>query len=356
MTIDKEATINSTYTLLDKFLLLSKSLAKKHPVIVVILMHEYFRNLYPDDPFIESRYEKDVLNNIYECLLNNICILEAFDKVGSYLSYSTNLNSIPSQNNDDIATMSNLFGSLWRQRFSEKMLDSKEVIDNLFAANNLNLKSMIKNKSVIDIGCGSGRFAIALSQMGAKKVTAVDINPQGLEIAKKFANSSGITNVDFVEHNVLDLPFQDESFDFVFSKGVLHHTGDLEKGIDEYSRVLKQGGFGFLYLYANGGIYWKSRDKMREVMKLIPMDFTIKVLELIGMPSKRTIFVDSWYVPVEDYVTSSFIEGKFKNFDYKEIKRMKSNRSFELDKIVLENGKWAREIWGEGELRYLLTK
>jgi ubiquinone/menaquinone biosynthesis C-methylase UbiE len=236
------------------------------------------------------------------------------------------------------------------------MLDSQKVINDLFAANQMDLATIIKNKSVIDIGCGSGRFAIALSQMGAKKVTAVDINTQGLETAKQFSKESGITNIEFVEHNVLNLPFQDESFDFVFSKGVLHHTGDLEKGINEYSRVLKKGGHGFLYLYANGGIYWKSRDKMREVMKLIPMEFTIKVLDSIGMPSRRTIFVDSWYVPVEDYVTSEFVEEKFRNFDYKEIQRMKSNRTFELDKIVLENGKWAKDIWGEGELRYFLTK
>ena len=142
----------------------------------------------------------------------------------------------------------------------------------------------------------------------------------------------------------------------MFSKGVLHHTGNLEKGINEYSRVLKKNGHGFLYLYANGGIYWESRKKMREVMQLIPMDLTIKVLDLIGMPARRTIFVDSWYVPVEDYVTSEFVHEKFSSFGYKEIKRMKSNRPFELDKIVLENNGWAEDIWGEGELRYFLTK
>ncbi len=356
MIINKDVTINSAYHLLDKFLNLSKSLAQKHPAIVVILMHEYFRNMYPDDPFIKSRYAEDVLTNIYQCLKNNIIILEAFEKVGSYLSHNSDLNTVVDQSHDDIARMSSLFGSLWQKRFNEKMLDSQKVIDDLFTANQMNLATIIRNKSVIDIGCGSGRFAIALSQMGAKKVTAVDINPQGLETARKFAKESGISNVEFVEHNVLELPFQDESFDFVFSKGVLHHTGDLEKGINEYSRVLKKGGHGFLYLYANGGIYWKSRDKMREVMKLIPMEFTIKVLDSIGMPSRRTIFVDSWYVPIEDYVTSEFVEEKFRSFDYKEIKRMKSNRAFELDKIVLENDEWAKNIWGEGELRYFLTK
>lgn len=356
MTINNEITVDSIKNLLDQFLNLSGKLVRKHPVIVVILMHEYFRNMYPNDPYIKSRYAKDILINIYECLQNNIVILKMFEKVGSYSNSIDNLNISTDKLNDDIERMSDLFGSLWKKRYNDKVLDSQKVIKNLFSNNNIDLPALIKNKNVIDIGCGSGRFAIALAQLGAKKVTAIDINLQGLDTAKSFSEECGIKNIEFVKHNVLDLPFDDESFDFVFSKGVLHHTGNLEKGINEYSRVLKKNGHGFLYLYANGGIYWESRKKMREVMQLIPMDFTIKVLDLIGMPARRTIFVDSWYVPVEDYVTSEFVQEKFSSFGYREIKRMKSNRPFELDKIVLENNGWARDIWGEGELRYFLTK
>jgi len=348
-----EISIKSTNILLDHFLSLSLNLAVKHPAIVVILMHEYFRNMYPNDPYIETRYSDDVLTNIYLCLKNNIQILDAFQKIGSY-NFENSLSSTNSAS--DISRMSDLFGALWQKRFDNKVLSSKKVIVELFDANKLNLSKIIKDKHVIDIGCGSGRFSIALSQLGAKKVTAVDINPQGIEIGKRFAKELNISNVDFIEHNILELPFEDKTFDFVFSKGVLHHTGNLDKGIEEYSRVLKKDGYGFLYLYANGGIYWESRKKMREIMKLIPMKYAIQVLESIGMPARRTIFVDSWYVPIEEYVKSEYIEEKFKNLKYQSIQRMKSNRPFELDKIVLENGEWAKDLWGEGELRYFLKK
>jgi ubiquinone/menaquinone biosynthesis C-methylase UbiE len=341
---------------MDKFFVLSKRLAQKHPAIVVFLMHDYFRNMYPDDPYIEERYAKDALTNILQSLENNIVILNAYAKMGSYFSNSHSLSVVKEKAQDDITRMSNLFGTLWQKRYNEKMLNSQKVIYDLFVANELDLKAIIKDKYVIDIGCGSGRFAIALAQMGSRKVIAVDINNQGLKIAKKSARDLGISNIEFIEHNVLDLPFKDETFDFVFSKGVLHHTGNLKKGVEEYSRVLKKGGSGFLYLYANGGIYWKSREKMREIMQLIPMEFTVEVLNYIGMPSRRTIFVDSWYVPVEDYVTSEFVETTFGDLGFNKIQRLKSHRSFELDKIVLENGDWAKDIWGEGELRYFLTK
>jgi len=352
----EEVNIHSINILLDDFIDKSKKIAIKNPAVIVILMHEYFRNMYPNDPYIATRYSEDTLTNIYLCLKNNIQILDAFNKLGTYSVNKNTARQFIKEPESNISRMSDLFGALWQKRFDSKVLDSKKVINELFSDNNLNLSEIIKNKNVIDIGCGSGRFAIALSQLGAKKVTAIDINPQGIELGRRFSKELNIDNVEFIEHSVLELPFQDGEFDFVFSKGVLHHTGNLEKGIKEYSRVLKKDGHGFLYLYANGGVYWESRKKMREVMKLIPMDFTMQILESIGMPSRRTIFVDSWYVPIEDHVKSEYVEDKFNEFGYQLIQRMKSNRPFELDKIVLENGQWAEDIWGEGELRYFLKK
>ena len=120
------------------------------------------------------------------------------------------------------------------------------------------------NKRVLDIGCGDGTFLhhvyniIINKTLRGKyidkhplKIVGVDINKQGLELAEKFARSSKINNIQFIEHDILNLPFNDESFDFVFSKGALHHTGDLKKGLNEYSRVLKKGGSGFLFLSAD---------------------------------------------------------------------------------------------------------
>ena len=348
--------IEKINSLLDKFLRLSKELAKTHPSIVVILMHEYFRSLYPNDPFIKEKYNDDILTNIQQCLENSITILEAYAETGSYFKNIETLSTSSFLEKDDITNMSDLFGTLWEERYKENMLDSQEVLNNLFISNKIDFVDIINGKNVIDIGCGSGRFSIALASLGARSVIGVDINNQGLKLGRKFASECGIKNIDFIHHDILNLPFNDESFDFVFCKGVLHHTGDLTKGCQEYARVLKKGGNGFLYLYANGGIYWKSRKKMREIMKSIPMDYTINVLNSIGMPSRRTIFVDSWYVPIEEYVTSQFVETTFKALGFDNIQRLKSNRSFELDKIVLENGKWAKDIWGEGELRYFLTK
>ena len=47
-------------------------------------------------------------------------------------------------------------------------------------------------------------------------------------------------------------------------------------------------------------------------MKKIPYDYAINVLNTIGMPARRTIFVDSWYVPIEDHINLNTLEKWFK--------------------------------------------
>lgn len=52
--------------------------------------------------------------------------------------------------------------------------------------------------AVLDLGCGTGRFALAAAAMGARHVLCVDIDPEALEIAKKAAETHGLHSVDFL--------------------------------------------------------------------------------------------------------------------------------------------------------------
>ena len=67
-----------------------------------------------------------------------------------------------------------------------------------------------------------------------------------------------------------ELKYPDNSFDFVFCKGVLHHTGNTYKGLSELKRVLKKDSNAFIYLYGSDGVFWRTRKLMRKVMKKIP--------------------------------------------------------------------------------------
>ena len=83
------------------------------------------------------------------------------------------------------------------------------------------------------------------------------------------------------------------------------------------------------------------------------MDKNSKVLDSIGMPSRRTIFVDSWYVPIEEYVDRKWLEN-YLSKKYSKIFRVDDTGDININSM--SNLQYSKEIWGDGELRYFISK
>ena len=102
-------------------------------------------------------------------------------------------------------------------------------------------------KQVLEVGCGLGTDLLQFARGGAD-VTGVDLTTQSIELAKaRFAQQS--LPVRALVADAEHLPFEDNSFDVVYSFGVLHHTPNTERAIEEAYRVLKPGGRIILMLY-----------------------------------------------------------------------------------------------------------
>lgn len=93
---------------------------------------------------------------------------------------------------------------------------------------------------VLDIGCGTGNYSLALAKAGLK-VTGIDISPAMLEKARITVKARGL-KVSFLEGDALQLPFRDNSFDAVISATALEFVPDLDAALGEAYRVLKPGG------------------------------------------------------------------------------------------------------------------
>jgi 2-polyprenyl-3-methyl-5-hydroxy-6-metoxy-1,4-benzoquinol methylase len=102
-------------------------------------------------------------------------------------------------------------------------------------------------KKILEIGCGIGVDSIQLAKRGYA-VTAVDLTENALTVARQFAAHRGV-NIDFRLGNAEGLDFPDQSFDAVYSFGVLHHTPDIERSVAEVHRVLRPGGTAYVMLY-----------------------------------------------------------------------------------------------------------
>ncbi len=100
---------------------------------------------------------------------------------------------------------------------------------------------MDKNaSSLLDYGCGEGWTALLFSPK-VKKVTAFDISEGRVDILRKYIEENQLDNIEPLVIDGEHLPFDDESFDYVFGNAILHHLL-LDDCLKEISRVLKKGG------------------------------------------------------------------------------------------------------------------
>ena len=128
--------------------------------------------------------------------------------------------------------------------------------------------SDIKNKKVLDLGCGPGFWIEQISKKNPNKIIASDLTSHALELAAKRCKFLSIDNVEFIQANAEELPFCDNEFDFINCQGVIHHTPNTSNAIAEISRCLKPGGtFSISVYYSN--IFLRSWPLIRPIGKIL---------------------------------------------------------------------------------------
>ncbi|OFX08813.1 MAG: hypothetical protein A2516_08635 [Alphaproteobacteria bacterium RIFOXYD12_FULL_60_8] len=114
----------------------------------------------------------------------------------------------------------------------------------------------LANKRILEIGPGGGGHCCLFKKYGAE-VVAVDITVErALSTAGKLSLMAGPESLGFNADGE-NLPFADDSFDIVYSNGVLHHSENTDKCIAEVCRVLKPGGKAVIMLYSrHSATFW----------------------------------------------------------------------------------------------------
>jgi ubiquinone biosynthesis O-methyltransferase len=97
----------------------------------------------------------------------------------------------------------------------------------------------IKNKKILDVGCGDGVLSYFLAKKGGD-VTGIDISEKAIGFAKE--KCKDINNLEFKVASVYKLPFSDETFDYVVSSEVIEHIAEPEKMLRGIKRVWNKKG------------------------------------------------------------------------------------------------------------------
>ena len=111
----------------------------------------------------------------------------------------------------------------------------------------------LKGKKVLEIGCGLGSHSEMLARSGAQ-LTAIDLSPTSVASTKRRLHLKQLT-ADVRVADAENLPFADESFDYIWSWGVIHHSPNTRKCAEEIERVLKPGGKLQIMLYHRHSLY-----------------------------------------------------------------------------------------------------
>lgn len=251
----------------------------------------------------------------------------------------------------------NVFGKTFAMYDKKEMINFIEPFKIRFERNNLNPHNVFDGKKCLDAGCGNGRGSIFMAMHGAKEIHSIDISATNIESTIKNAEMFGFSNIINTQLSSLEsLNFKDKSFDFVWCNGVLMHTYNPDKCLQELARVLKIGGQSWIYVYGSGGVYWYCVYKMREMLKDYSESECIMAMKLAQIPVPFLAeYMDDWKAPyLRTYTNNDFskrlLELGFKNtkpifygMDYDTSHRI---NSFKQDAIFL----------GEGDLRYFLQK
>ncbi|TRZ92013.1 MAG: class I SAM-dependent methyltransferase [Methanosarcinales archaeon] len=179
------------------------------------------------------------------------------------------------------------FGSEW-SRFDQSGLsatDHTEIFNDYFHI--FPWSDLPSNAVGADIGCGSGRWAMLVAPH-VGMLHCVDPSRDALRVARQ--NLIRLSNVRFHESSVDALPFPDDSLDFAYSLGVLHHVPDTAAAIRSVAAKLKPGAPFLIYLYyafdnrpAWFRLVWQASDLVRRTVARLPHMFRYLVSQILAI-------------------------------------------------------------------------
>ena len=172
------------------------------------------------------------------------------------------------------------FGANWNRFLS--VLDETsilEAVDSLKKALNV---TTLKNKSFLDAGSGSGLFSLAAYRLGADRVYSFDYDPKSVACTEelKRRNFPNAKNWEIEQGSLLDKAYLDQlpAFDVTYSWGVLHHTGDMWRAMENLVPKIEKNGFLFISIYNDQGLASRIWMKVKRLYNICPVPLRFLIL------------------------------------------------------------------------------
>ena len=184
------------------------------------------------------------------------------------------------------------FGENW-ERFLNVLNEQRirQAVDSLQAKLGVD---QLRDKSFLDIGCGSGLFSLAAKRLGAK-VLSFDYDPQSVACTKELKRRyfENTNDWEIQAGSVLDINYLRSlgKFDIVYSWGTLHHTGDMWAALANIDVNVAENGTLFLALYNDQGGALKRWHTIKRMYNHLPKFLKLPFAVLIYLPLELEWFL-----------------------------------------------------------------
>lgn len=177
---------------------------------------------------------------------------------------------LPGNLDESVKNNVSSFGKQWK-KYHQQLPQNKVEFESYFEDSGLTPEHDFKNKVILDAGCGSGKFASISGQYENVQLLGMDLS-ESVEVA--FRLTSHLPGTHIIQADILNPPLKANTFDLIYSIGVLHHTYNPPGSFHSLSRFLKPAGHFFFWLYAKEGnrLYLTLFDPIRvHVTRHLPL-------------------------------------------------------------------------------------
>ena len=220
-----------------------------------------------------------------------------------------------------------------------------------------NLQNKIIDKKIIDFGCGHGNFLICCYYLGARYGYGFDFGVNSIKYGNKILKKLKINNnkIQLKSRTVYNSGQKSNSFDFAIANGVFHHCKDQPRANKEVYRVLKPGGYFWIYVAGDGGIRNLIWDMHHKILENVNKDFILNELSNYGLSTNKEYHLGDDIAAITVKTSLRKLKKMLTKIGFTNFTQVKGGTKTDYDKPFSKD-KFFEEKFGDGDLRFICQK